>query len=150
MPKFAIKKVLSICGSVQDFYELYIDGVCQFKEFEEELTPQFKSHLLKTYHIMKYLADGGIPPGKKWHKVDSLDGLQEAKYGSMRVYFYKKDPYGKVIVLGSFQKTKQNKDINEAIRLAVSLPNDLLVIETEKQLQEYLSQFKTEKDEQNN
>ncbi|MEP6646589.1 MAG: hypothetical protein ABJC12_05835 [Saprospiraceae bacterium] len=91
---------------------------------------------------MKYLADGKFPPGDKWHKIDDLDGLQEVKHQSIRVYFYKREPYVKVILLGSFQKTKQSKDIKEAIRIAVSLPYEIVVIETEEQIQEYLSQFK--------
>jgi len=144
MPNFAIIQDYAISGDVQVFYKLYMDGICLIDEFADSLSKQKRSALRNAYTTMSYLAKGFLPPGEKWHKLDSVYDLQEAKHNSgLRVYFYH-NAQGQIIILGSFQKGKQSKDINEAERIIQLLPADIRIINTEKELDDYINECKTD------
>lgn len=146
MPNFAIKKDERIQGSIQDFYKLYMDGVCLIDEFQKDITDQHRGHLRGIYTIMQQVADGKFPPGTKWHKLDGDCELYEGKHTKgMRVYCHHRKDVDKIILLGSTQKTKQSRDISEAERMAQALPRDIRILETEEDLDAYIAECEKEK-----
>jgi hypothetical protein len=84
MPKFALKKMETIVGK-QQFFELLIDNVSQYEQFEAEIrdNPQYLSEMKTILAYMNLVAELRLrlPKNKFRDITPSKDKVKE--YGSM-------------------------------------------------------------------
>ena len=97
--------------------KLYIDELCMFDEFEEEIEKkgQYEEELYAIYSLMEDVADNKLLPKEKLRDItiNKKEKFKEYEFKSkhLRVYAIKA-PDGKVVIMGGY-KNRQKKDIKK-------------------------------------
>ncbi len=124
MPTFALSKLdISHCRTV--FFKLKVNGKCLFDEFWREITESgnYLSELDRVQAIIERKAQGEpVSPNQfkelKGRKKNDPYKDYEIRTENLRVYVFKHDKTGQVIVLGAIKKPKdQDRDIEYMRRL---------------------------------
>lgn len=118
MPIFKVIYIDYLRGSQEAFAKLLIDGECQYDEFCQELS--LKTHItqIKTIEAyMAHLADGNTLPKSKFRHLKRIKTISDAKIyefksRDLRVYYFKLEKRGKIIILGGY-KANQSSDIKK-------------------------------------
>ncbi len=112
MSKFALEKIDEIRGR-QVFFQLLIDGVGQFSQYQEELEEVYQKELFTLISYMDMLANlQRVSPGVMKDITPDKQQIREYEFRSdhLRVYAIK-TKLGKIIVLGGY-KNNQSKDLS--------------------------------------
>lgn len=112
MSKFAIEKIKSIKGR-QSFYDLKVNGVCQFEAFSNGIEDQYKSELVTLNARMDLVANLNRLPKTKFRDITpKKESVKEYEFKTknLRIYVVHIEKTGKVIVLCGY-KNKQKSDI---------------------------------------
>lgn len=108
------------------FYKLYVDGVCQFDQFLDDISKNVADSKLYSYIIayMDNLTDGNRFPSTKFNHIEDSrrNDLFEFKKDRLRVYVIKQKP-DIYIVVGGF-KGSQKKDIKLLKSLIKDFPKE--------------------------
>lgn len=124
MPKFTIEIIEAARGE-QIFYDLCIDGIGSFTQFEKEIIgTTYKSEFMTLVSYMKLVADLHSLPRTKFHELSS-HGVKEYEFKTkhLRAYCIKTQG-GKIVVLFG-QKTNQSKDLSKFKALKKQYLNSL-------------------------
>lgn len=104
----------------EDFYKLSCDGKCLYDDFCKKVqkSGNFKNDLIKVESIIAILSEGRpMPQLKKLSgRKEKTDPYQdyELKVGRLRVYLFKDEDTGNVIVLGEIKKDIKQQRIHIA------------------------------------
>jgi hypothetical protein len=115
MPKFALKKMETIVGK-QQFFELLIDNVSQYEQFEAEIrdNPQYLSEMKTILAYMNLVAELRLrlPKNKFRDITPSKDKVKEYEFKSdhLRVYAFHLEMTGKIVAYWGY-KNNQSKDM---------------------------------------
>lgn len=114
MSIFVLEKLKAIVGK-QDFYELYIDGESQFREFCKKIkeNKQYHIELIKIFALMSLVAELKMLPQNKFKDITpSKEDVKEYEFKSkhLRVYIFHLEKSGKVVAFGGYKNT-QKEDI---------------------------------------
>lgn len=95
------------------YYKLYINGVCQFDEFMDEISKnaKYKEWFGHIVALMEFVSDQNMLRKNKFRQIQDVgrDDVFEFKKGDLRVYVIKQRP-DMYIILGGY-KNNQKKDI---------------------------------------
>lgn len=114
MSNIAFKKIESVKGK-QEFFKAYVDGECQFDEYEREIEENgaYIAELRTVYARMELVANMQILPEQKFKELKGgKGGLKEyeIKTKNLRVYLTHIEKLGKFVIRGGY-KNSQKKDI---------------------------------------
>lgn len=122
MSKYEIAPYEDVNNPQYKFFKLYVDGICQFEQFINEISKNAKDTKLFRYIIayMDALTDSNRFPSTKFKHIEDArrSDIFEFKKDHLRVYIVKQRP-DIYIVVGGYKGT-QKKDI----RLVKSLIKD--------------------------
>jgi len=108
MSTFALERIEAVVGR-QRFDKLFVDGVCPFDEFENNIEAQYRKEIPSLYAIMNDVANLKSVPYTKFHPYDrGFPREYEIKTRHLRVYAIEQEG-GKIIVIGG-TKANQKKD----------------------------------------
>jgi hypothetical protein len=117
MPKFALKKIEAVVGK-QQFFELLVDDVSQYKQFMAEISdnPQYVSEVKTILTYMNLVAELRVflPKTKFRDITPSKDKIKEYEFKSdhLRVYAFHLEMTGKIVAYWGY-KNNQDKDIKK-------------------------------------
>lgn len=101
----------------QSIDKIYVNGKCQFDEFEEEIlkNKKYRNELGMIYRYIELSSEiGSLPPKNHFEDITpQREKVKEYEFKTkhLRVYAIKK-PNGKIIILGGY-KNRQAKDLNK-------------------------------------
>ena len=110
MSKFALEKIKTIKGK-QSFYDLKVNGVCQFEYFSNEIEEQYKSELITLNARMDLVANlNRLPKTKFRNLTPKKETVKEYEFKTkhLRLYVIHIEKTGKVIVLGGYKNTQKS------------------------------------------
>ncbi|MFC2131044.1 hypothetical protein ACFLSQ_06380 [Bacteroidota bacterium] len=111
MPIFALEKIEAVKGN-QDFYKLFIDGNCEFDDFEEEAKVNYRSEINSVYTYMELVAKLiTVSPRKFKDITPKKENVKEYEFKTKHLRIYAiKEPGGKLVICGGYKNT-QPRDI---------------------------------------
>jgi len=112
MSTFALKEIPEIKGRL-NFFKLFINGICEYDEFEQEITTDgtFKTELCTILTRMHEMADlKSLPLTKLRDITPKKDTIREyeIKTKHLRVYLFHDKNAGRVLVCGGKKGTQQS------------------------------------------
>ncbi len=126
MPDFKATPYHDVNNPQYGYYKLYIDGVCQFDEFLEEIKKNKNDRKLFNYIIqyMDGLTDQNRYPKTKFNHIEDSNrsDIFEFKKDRLRVYVIKQKP-NMFIIIGGY-KNNQKKDIKNLKSKVKDFPKD--------------------------
>lgn len=123
MPIFALHQIDEITGQIK-FYKLHVDGTCEFDDFEAEIEKEgnLAKELLKIQTRMLQVSNLQSLPETKFRRLKGCKDAYteyEIKTDNLRVYLFKEEKTGNIIVSGG-KKGTQKKDIPHFRNLKVA------------------------------
>jgi putative component of toxin-antitoxin plasmid stabilization module len=120
MLNFVIHHIGEIPGRIKIF-KLQVDGLIPYDVFEEAIKRDgnFEKELINVQAILKQYAEMKGLPDKKFKPLQGCTDAYtefEIKTKNLRVYLFKEEKTGSIIVCGG-KKNTQRKDISEFLRL---------------------------------
>ncbi len=126
MSKFALISNEFARGRVK-VYNLLIDEVDVFNEFEDSLAAQYKSEFRSLAAIISQISEHRKPlPRNKSRKIKGVESAAEMKTKHLRLYYLVIKEHDLIICVGGHKKT-QKKDIKRLGRL-----RDLIIKQIEE------------------
>lgn len=115
MPIFALQPIEEVTGRIK-FYKLFIDGNCEFDDFEAGIRNEgnLAKELIKIQTRMTQISNLQSLPDAKYKPLRGCKDIYtefEIKTENLRVYLFKEEKTGNVIVCGG-KKSTQKKDIS--------------------------------------
>lgn len=111
---YSLKEFDLVKGGQYSYYKLYIDGVCQFDDFLEEISgdAKYNKWFGAIIAYMEFFSDQVMLRKDKFRPIHETgrDDVFEFKKEKLRVYVIKQKP-DMFIILGGY-KNNQKKDIN--------------------------------------
>ncbi|MEI8006996.1 MAG: hypothetical protein WCI48_12380 [Bacteroidota bacterium] len=125
MYKFA--EELEIEGPKEKFYKLRVNGKCFIDEFWEKIKKEgnYEEDLDKIQVIIEKMAKGEPIPQKlfkelKGRKKSDPTKDYEISVKKIRIYLFKREKFGKILVLGALKDPKgQKADINHLRQIKI-------------------------------
>lgn len=111
MTEYKAEIISTIHNEQYTYHKLFINGVCQFDEFESEISddPIYKKQYAHILAIMEFISDKHMLTKKKFRQIKGVgrDDVYEFKSKDLRIYVVKKSP-DMYIVLGGYKKEQTN------------------------------------------
>ncbi len=111
---FGLRQIEAIKSKQHKFYDLSINGIWQFSQFETDLEDQYKAELRTLLSIMDHCSNGGTLPITKMRDLTpKKEAVKEYEFKSrnLRIYCIQQ-PGSKVIIFCGY-KNSQDSDLKK-------------------------------------
>lgn len=122
------EEIIIVEGAKENFYKLFIDGKCLIDEFWRKIQDEgnYEDDLDKVQLIIERMSKGEPTPTSRFKELKGRKKSDhtkdyEIRVKKIRVYLFKCEKLGKIIVLGALKDAKhQQSDIDQMRRIKIA------------------------------